>query len=438
MAVAFQRNTGFTSFGGGPQCILRSEYRNGFGGRPPPFQGMPLLQKGQVSVYAGVMRRLLVLVGAIVFVDTMFFAALTPLLPHYVHTLGLSKAGAGVLQAMYPAGALVAGIPSGMAAARLGVKPTVLIGLTLLAATTVVFGLASSEWALDLARFVQGASSAFSWTGGLAWLVAASPAARRGKLIGGAFGVAIAGAMFGPVLGAVAAYTGTSYAFGVVGSVALVLAFAAWRMPAATPEVPQPLRTLFQALSVRKIQLGVWFTLLPALLFGNLSVLGPLRLSELGWGAAAVGATYLVSAGFEAAWAPLVGHASDRYGRMPPMRIAVLGSAVVCALLPWPANVWVVAFLIISAGFAFGSFWTPALSMVTDEAEAFGLDYGYAFALVNIAWAPGQAGGAAIGGALAAATSDAVPYLALAAICAATFLSVFRYRETAAPLAAER
>ncbi len=46
------------------------------------------------------MRRLLLLVGAIVLVDTMFFAALTPLLPHYVHALHLSKAGAGVLSAM--------------------------------------------------------------------------------------------------------------------------------------------------------------------------------------------------------------------------------------------------------------------------------------------------------------------------------------------------
>src|SRR5207245_11410470 len=98
----------------------------------------------------------------------MFFAALAPLLPHYAHTLGLSKAGAGVLAAMYPAGALVAGIPSGIAAARLGVKPTVLIGLTLLAATTVAFGLSSSAWALDTARFVQGVSSGFLWTGGLA------------------------------------------------------------------------------------------------------------------------------------------------------------------------------------------------------------------------------------------------------------------------------
>ena len=70
------------------------------------------------------------------------------------------------------------------------------------------------------------------------------------------------------------------------------------------------------------------------------------------------------------------------------------------------------------------------MSMVTDEADAFGLDYGYAFALVNIAWAPGQAGGAAIGGALASVTSDAVPYLVLAALCVATFLALTRITET--------
>src|SRR5207249_1491150 len=211
----------------------------------------------------------------------MFFAALTPLLPHYVDELDLSKAGAGVLQAMYPAGALVAGLPSGIAAARLGVKPTVLTGLTLLAATTVAFGFANSAWSLDTARFVQGASSAFTWTGGLAWLVTAAPSGRRGQLIGAAFGVAIAGAMFGPVLGAVASYTGTAPAFGTVGAAALVLATWAWTTPAAAPSQPQPLRMLFRALTVRKIQIGVWLTLVPALLFGNLSVLAPLRLSQL-------------------------------------------------------------------------------------------------------------------------------------------------------------
>jgi len=385
------------------------------------------------------MRRLLLLVGAIVFVDTMFFAALTPLLPHYVDEFGLGKAGAGVLQAMYPAGALVAGIPSGMAAARFGVKPTVLIGLSLLALTTVAFGLADSVWTLDLARFLQGVSSAFSWTGGLAWLVAAAPAGRRGRLIGSAFGAAIAGALFGPVVGAVASYTGTGPAFGAVAGLAVVLAAMAAATAAAAPERIQPLRALVDALRRnRQIQTGVWLTLLPALLFGTLSVLAPLRLSDLGWGAAGVGAVYLVSAGLEAAWAPVLGRLSDVHGRLPPLRAALASSALVALLLPWPANAWLLAGIVICAGFAFGSFWTPALSMVTDAAEESGLEYGYAFALVNIAWAPGQAGGAAIGGAVASATTDAVPYLSLTVLCLVTLAALMRYKETTLPLAAER
>src|SRR5438876_11960353 len=102
------------------------------------------------------LRRLLALVGAIAFVDTIFFAALTPLLPHYAHELGLSKAGAGVLQAAYPAGALFGAIPAGLVAARYGVKPTLLVGLSSIATTSVLFGYAGSVWALDTARFLQG------------------------------------------------------------------------------------------------------------------------------------------------------------------------------------------------------------------------------------------------------------------------------------------
>jgi MFS family permease len=107
-------------------------------------------------------------------------------------------------------------------------------------------------------------------------------------------------------------------------------------------------------------------------------------------------------------------------------------------LLPWPQSPWLLALVIVSAGFAFGSFWTPAMSLVTDEAETFGLDYGYAFALVNLAWAPGQAGGAALGGVLAAATTDAAPYLILSALCLVTLWAIAGYKRSAEPVAAER
>jgi MFS family permease len=163
-----------------------------------------------------------------------------------------------------------------------------------------------------------------------------------------------------------------------------------------------------------------------------------LRLSDLGWGAAAVGATYLVSAAFEAAWSPVLGRISDRHGRIPPLLGALAASALVSLLLPWPRQALVLAFLVVCAGFAFGSFWTPAMSLVTDAAEQSGLEYGYAFALVNVAWAPGQAGGSAIGGAVASATTDAVSYLGLTVLCLVTLAALMRYREAAVPLPAER
>ena len=78
------------------------------------------------------MRRLFLLVSAVVLVDTMFFAAVAPLLPHYSDELDLSKTAAGVLTAAYPAGTFAGALPAGWLAARWGVKPTLLLGLALL------------------------------------------------------------------------------------------------------------------------------------------------------------------------------------------------------------------------------------------------------------------------------------------------------------------
>src|SRR5208282_3428460 len=87
---------------------------------------------------------LLPLICAAVLVDTVFFTALTPLLPHYVHVLGLSKTGAGFLVAAYPAGTLVGALPGGVLATRLGVRPALVLGLAVMSGATLVFGFDSS------------------------------------------------------------------------------------------------------------------------------------------------------------------------------------------------------------------------------------------------------------------------------------------------------
>src|SRR5262245_39682994 len=120
------------------------------------------------------MRRLVALACSIVLVDTIFFAALSPLLPRFADELDLSKAESGLLVAMYALGGVIGAIPSGIVATRLGVKATVVLGLTLVASTSVLFGFVSDYWLLDLTRLAQGIASAFCWTGALAWLVDAT------------------------------------------------------------------------------------------------------------------------------------------------------------------------------------------------------------------------------------------------------------------------
>lgn len=366
--------------------------------------------------------------AAIVLVDTLFFAALTPLLPHYAHRLGLGKAGAGLLSAAYPLGALVGAIPSGIVAARAGVKRTVLVGLTFVALTTALFGIADTAWQLDLARFCQGLASAFSWTGALAWLVAASPPGRRGALIGQAFAAAVGGALLGPVLGGIASVAGTGWTFGAVAAGSLGLAAWAAATPATRPSEPQPLSALRDAFGDRRVLLSVWFVVLAAMLFGTLSVLGPLRLSQLGFGALGIGAIWLVTGALETVNNIGVGRAADRWGPLAPIRVALCGTVLATLLLPWPDNRYLLAVVIAFAGIAFGTFYTPGMTLLTQAAEERHLDYGYAFALVNLAWAPGQSGGSAIGGAVAQATSDAVPYLALSAIALLTLAGLWRSR----------
>jgi predicted MFS family arabinose efflux permease len=372
------------------------------------------------------MRRVFVLTGAIVFVDTLFFAALTPLLPHYVDRFELSKAGAGLLAACYPLGVLAGGIPGGIAATRAGVKPTALGALVLIAGASAVFGFGKTIWVLDAARFTQGVASAFAWTAALTWLIRVAPAARRGEMIGSALGVAIAGALFGPAAGALAAFAGTGPVFAAIAGLCVVGALLALRTPAPpVEEEPAPPR-IRRMLRDRRIAGGLWLIALPALLFGTQSVLVPLHLHELGFGAAAIGAVYIVATALGAFAAPTVGRVSDRRGRRVPILVGLLGSAALSAALPWPERAWVLAPLSVVAVLFFGLSWAPAMSLVTHTAERRGADAAWAVALINIAWAPGQALGSLGGGGLARLTSDWVPFVILSGMCLATFVAVQR------------
>jgi MFS family permease len=238
-------------------------------------------------------------------------------------------------------------------------------------------------------------------------------------MLGSAFSAALGGALLGPVLGAVARGAGPEPVFGGVGLAAALLALAAWREPApeAAADAPSALEQL-RALGDARLAAGGALIVLVGLFFGVLDVLGPLRLDHLGAGAVVVGGTFLVGAGLLGLVSPAYGRWFDRAGPVPLVRLGLVSGIVLAATLPWPRSAAAVAVLVAITGPLVGALWVPGMAVLSEGAEARGMDQAYAFALVNLSWAGAQVLGSAAGGRLAEATSDAVPYLAVAAMFA--------------------
>jgi MFS family permease len=356
----------------------------------------------------------------------MFYAAITPLLPYYKHHFDLTKSAAGVLAAAYPLGTLLFALPGGWLAARIGVRPTVLVGLALMVVSSIAFAFAQTVVVLDAARFLQGVGGAASWAGGLAWLILREQGSRRAELIGTALAAAIAGALLGPVLGTLATLTSPKLIFSLVGALGIVLALFTVTEPAPGPSGGHGLSALRPALRDSRLLLGMWLTTLGGLLFGTMAVLAPLRMDHLGASNVTVGAAFLIAAAGAGISSPIVGRIADRSGWRKPVRVGLLCSAGFTILLPLPESAALLFVVVVAADPAFGSYYAPAGGMISAGAERFGLDQGYAFGLFNLAWGLGQVLGDAGSAGVAQATTDAVPYALLSATCLLTYIGVSR------------
>ncbi len=384
------------------------------------------------------LRRLTILVGAVVLIDTTFYAVVAPLLPSLSHSLHLSKLGAGVLTASYPAGMLLASIPGGVLSVRMGPRFAVCVGLTLLFCSTVAFAVLRSAPALDLARFVEGGAGACSWAGGIAWLMAVSPASRRGTVIGRAMSAAIAGAVAGPAIGALASAIGRAALFSALACLALAMAGVTWRItvpagepepePESDPEAARPVAAVGDLLRRPFGLPALWLMALPAIVSGTLTVLGPLRLHPLGAGAGVIGATFIVAAGLETVVSRWVGGVADRRGRLLPLvgAMAVAGTAIAC--FSAAPDVPVLIVVICVAATALGAAWTPAMALLSDLSAAVGLDQALGAGLMNIAWAAGQIIGSGGSGAVARLTDNTVPTVVVGGLCLISAALLLRTR----------
>ena len=195
-------------------------------------------------------------------------------------------------------------------------------------------------------------------------------------------------------------------------------------MPTAEPEESPGIGAMLRALRRRPVVIGFWLFTIPALFSGVIEVLVPLHMDDLGASGTTIGAVFLFAAAVEAVLSPITGRVSDRAGRMAPIRLGLIGAIAVSIVLPLPHTVLLTGLAVAFAFAALATFWAPGMALLSDAAEDAGLDLALAFAISNLAWAVGHVFGAGLGGAVADATSDAVPYAALAVACAATYIGL--------------
>lgn len=366
----------------------------------------------------GGMPGLLPLTCAVVLVDTIFFTALTPLLPGYAASLGLSKADAGLLAGAFATGVLVAAVPSGALVTAIGARATVWLGLGLTAVTTLAFGLGTTWPALYAARFAGGLGSACSWTAAVSWLTADAPDRRRGELIGLAVSAAVVGSLVGPLVGSAAAWLGPIKAFGGLTLVCLgLMGWVALTPPRVAP-APRPLGERLVMLLRPELAAPVALVVLPPLMFGVFGVLVPLALSGRGWGPTAIAGLWVMIAIVEAVVHPLVGRWADRRGWAEPVGAGLAGSVLGLGLLAVTGASPALAASAFVAAVAFGATLVPGMTRLSRIGDEIGLDPAWSFGLSNFAWALGHAAGGPLGGTLASAAGDRTAYVVLAAVCA--------------------
>lgn len=362
-------------------------------------------------------------VSLLVMLDLALFSAIVPLLPQFAHRLSLSKLETGVLLGSYSAAVVVAAVPVGHLADRIGMRTVTIAGSLLMAAATATFALGDSYIVLVAARLAQGLASAVAWSAALGWLAGAVPEHRRGTEIGYANASATGGMVAGPILGgAVAGALGVRETFLIVAAASLLM--AVWGTFEASPPAiqhrePSLRPALRAAVSEPLITVSLIVIVLVALVGGTLQVLIPLHLGEAGVSQSTIGWLYAAGAVLGSISIALTGRAGDRIGRLPVAQIdcVLLMSAVLVLVLPLGSAAFATMLVVIAP--ILSVLYGVGYPMGADGADRAGLGHGLALGLVNLVWGIGAVVGPVSGGALAGFAGDRAAYLVLAGLCLA-------------------
>ena len=371
------------------------------------------------------MRRLYLAVSTTMFVDSLLYLAIIPLLPWYAERFHLSTFQAAVLLAGYPLTFLLVTTPAGWLAGRVGARRVVIGGICFFIAATVLFAWAPSGNAIIVARLLQGVGGGVGWAAAMSWMTGNTPPERRSRAVGMVSGVTSAGAVAGPLLGALAGATSTTLAFGIAGALGVVALGATLLAPAGAqlPRDPALHTTLGRLLGHPLVIASLAFSLADAAGVAAVDLLAPLHLGANGVSSTTIGIAIGAGAVLGIIASQIAGRVGERVGSFPVALVGGVGLGLMPALLILPLPDWGVLAVLVLIGPFFPILMTGVFPLMTAAADDLGLSHGTANALPNMLWSGGFAVIPLLMAPIATAFNDATAY-ALAAGTVAILLAV--------------
>lgn len=139
------------------------------------------------------------------FVIALGYSLILPVMPFYMENLGAGGRELGWLTAVYALTQTVCAPFWGALSDRIGRKPIISVGIIGYAISLFLFGLASSFWALFIARSLSGILSSATSVASLAYVGDSSSEDERSKNMSQLGAAMSVGVMIGPLLGGVLA-----------------------------------------------------------------------------------------------------------------------------------------------------------------------------------------------------------------------------------------
>jgi MFS transporter, DHA1 family, multidrug resistance protein len=306
------------------------------------------------------------------------FAMVIPVLPDFARSFGVGLGAIGLIQLVFGLTRFSFGVVGGLAVDRFGERSTTVAGILIVSASSYAAGWSQSFLQLVLARGFGGAGSALFIAGLMNRILRVIEPEAMGRATGAFRSSFLIGIGLGPVLGGIAGdRLGLSAPFHIYATGLLLAAAIAWVAMAGEPARGETQKkSPLDALRAARPLFGDlrYVVALLATFVGWWTISGPAQIvgvvfakDHLGFSGTQVGLALTLLAVGELVTLPIVGRATDRFGRravlVPSLAVTVGALVALGQIEAWPWAFYVLlAFL--GAGVAGGS--TAAGGLLAD------------------------------------------------------------------------